>query len=86
MQHIRERLLTRRTQHESDVRARRGQQLLDGVGDRDVIPTPMQLLQQLQRVNDRTEMRQRRRLWRNSKRMKAREPELPVEQLLIATP
>ena len=41
---------------ERDVRARRLQQLLDRVRDREVIPPPVQRLERLERVNDRLKM------------------------------
>ena len=66
MQDVGERLLARGPQDQADVRARRVQQLLDGVGDGNVVPPPMQPLQQLQRVDDRLQMlgtARPRRLW-----------------------
>jgi hypothetical protein len=67
------------------VRAGCIQQLLDGVSDRDVVAAAMQSLQQLQRLHDRLQMRQRRRVRWNPERMESgREPPLPVEQLFVA--
>ena len=75
-------------QHEPDVRARRVQQLLDGLGDRHVVAPPMQLLEQLQRRRDRREMRAEsaggmRNGWKMPKPLVAIAL-LPFEQLLVA--
>src|SRR5262245_62867113 len=69
------------------MRASGVQELLDGFSDGHIVATAMQLLQELQRVADRSEMRRDR--WRNAKRVENTETvlstsQLPLEQLLIA--
>ena len=54
VQHVGERLLAGRPQHEADVRARRrSSSLRDRVGDRPIVAPRVQLRQQPQRVGDR---------------------------------
>ena len=61
VKHVGQRLLAGGPQDEADVRARCLEQRADRVGDRPVVPPPVQLLQQPQRVGDRHEMPGRRR-------------------------
>ena len=41
VQHVRQRLLARRTQHQADVRAGDSQQVRDGIGDGTLVAAPM---------------------------------------------
>ena len=59
VEHVGERLLASRPQDESHVRARRGQQPADRVGNRTVVTTPVEPLEQPERVGNRRQMRRR---------------------------
>ena len=86
VQHVRERLFARRSQHEADVRARRVQQLVNGLGNRHVVAAAVQRLQQTaarrRSVRDATDRRRGiRNGWKHQSRPRGRL--LPLEQLLV---
>ena len=59
VEHVGQHLFAGRPQDEANVRARVGEQLTDGIGDRPVVPAPVQPLQQAQRIADRHQVRRR---------------------------
>ena len=57
MQHVGQRLLAGVSQHETDVRTRRGQQFGDRVGNRPIVAAVVQPAQQCQRLDDGGKLR-----------------------------
>src|SRR5262249_37576605 len=95
MHHVRERLLPSRSQDESDVRSCLGEQPVDRIGDRSIIPAAMQLLQEAQRIGNRAQMPDRiaderellpgvaAQLFRHAEGVKDAKSMPKLEQLLI---
>ena len=81
MKHVRQRLLTRRPQHEADVRPRGVEELRDRVAHRPIVAAAVQAAKQMQRVGHRLPLR-RHGLW-HSERMQRSMMVAILEQRLV---
>ena len=90
VQNVRERLLSRAPKHETDVSPRRLEQIAERVGNRTIVPPPMQPLEKQKGLSNRLEMRAlfvgggRLVQLRNAERMKSAMTFVPVEQILVS--